>query len=122
MSEIHLGIDLGTSGLKVPAVDEDGSVGRAETEAAYQVQYPGTGHAEIDPRAWMQAVREALEALGDLRLTSVGVAGDMHGVVLVDGHGQPCRPAILWPDRRAEPDMSRWRGLSADQRARLANP
>ena len=94
----------------------------AETEAAYEVQHPAPGHAEIDPRAWTLAVRQALDTIGDLRLTSVGIVGQMHGVVLVDSHGDPCRPAILWPDRRAELDMPRWRALAAGQRARLANP
>ncbi len=121
MGQIHLGIDLGTSGLKACALREDGSV-VAETEAAYEVQHPAPGRAEIDPRAWITAVREALASIGDLRLTSVGIAGQMHGVVLVDENGDPCRPAILWPDRRAEPDLPRWRALAAGQRARLANP
>jgi len=121
MSDVFLGIDLGTSGLKVSAVHEDGVV-VAETEAAYQVQHPLPGHAEIDPQAWYRALQQALGQLSGVRLRSLGIAGQMHGLVLVDADGAPCRPAVLWPDRRAASQLPAWRGLSAAQRTRLANP
>ncbi len=46
----------------------------------------------------------------------------MHGAVLCDGAGTPLRPAILWPDRRSQQHLARWRELSAADRARLSNP
>jgi len=121
MNDVYLGIDLGTSGLKVSAVDGNGTV-VAEAEASYQVDHPLPGHAEIAPEAWTAAVDQAVARLGDLRYRSVGVDGQMHGLVLVDAEGAACRPAILWPDRRAETELSHWQGLTADQRTRLANP
>ncbi len=121
MSGHYLGIDLGTSGLKAVVVDGEGGV-RAETEVAYEVARPAPGRAEIAPQVWEDAVAQALAQLGEHPLTAVGVAGQMHGVVLMDSGGNPCGPAILWPDRRAEPVLDRWRDLSQTQRARLANP
>lgn len=116
---MFLGIDLGTSGLKAAAVREDGSVA-AQAEAGYEVQRPAPGYAEIDPAAWMRALDETLPQLGQRTWTAVGVAGQMHGLVLVDAAGEPVRSAILWPDRRV--DLTQWHSLPAPMRQRLANP
>lgn len=116
---MFLGVDLGTSGLKLAAVSADGHA-VAEAEAAYEVQRPAPGFAEIDPEAWMAALHQALPQLGERTWEAVGVAGQMHGLVLVDARGASVRPAILWPDRRA--DLSHWHALPAPMRQRLANP
>lgn len=121
MADLFLGIDLGTSGLKAAAVTADGVVA-AEAEAAYVVASPAPGYAEIAAQDWVTALRQALADLGDHTFTSVGVAGQMHGVVLVDEQGAPCRPAMLWPDRRAQAELAGWHALSGAQRVRLANP
>jgi xylulokinase len=121
MSDLFLGVDLGTSGLKTAVVHADGVV-VGEAEAAYTVARPAPGYAEIDPQVWEAALTVALAQLGDLRFDAVGIAGQMHGLVLVDANGLPCRPAMLWPDRRAEGELAAWRALQPDQRLRLANP
>jgi xylulokinase len=118
---MFLGIDLGTSGLKAAVVRDDGTL-QNEAEAAYEVDHPQPGFAQIDPQVWMRALRDVLAQLGEQNWAAVGVAGQMHGVVLVDAHGRACRPAVLWPDRRAESDLGRWRDLPAQTRRRLANP
>jgi xylulokinase len=121
----YLGIDLGTSGLKVALVREDGQM-VAAGRAAYQVQAPRAGCAETDPAAWWAALGQVVEGMAEpLRthqVNGIGLAGQMHGVVLCDRAGAPLRPAILWPDRRAQQHLSRWRELSAADRARLSNP
>ncbi|MGZ4608860.1 MAG: FGGY family carbohydrate kinase [Actinomycetes bacterium] len=121
----YLGIDLGTSGLKVALVREDGEL-VAEGEASYQVQAARAGWAETDPSVWWAALSQVVEGMaGPLQahqLNGIGLAGQMHGVVLCDAAGTPLRPAVLWPDRRAETQLPRWRGLPASDRARLANP
>ena len=116
---MFLGIDLGTSGLKLAAVREDGTVA-AQAEAAYEVDRPAPGFAEIDPAAWVAALESALDRLASHNWNAVGLDGQMHGLVLVDADGEAVRPAVLWPDRRA--DLQRWRELPADMRQRLANP
>ena len=121
MSELFLGLDLGTSGLKAAVVHVDGQV-VAEVEAGYTVESPEPGFAQIDPAAWEAAVEQALAQLPGLEFAAVGIAGQMHGVVLMDASGAAVRPAILWPDRRAEPQLQLWRALSEGQRGRLANP
>lgn len=120
-----LGVDLGTSGLKLALLGEDGAL-LAEAESAYEVSRPRPGWAETDPARWVEALNRAVDATGSrlraVRLAGVGVTGQMHGAVLCGERGRPVRPAVLWPDQRAEPQLNRWRHLPADVRDRLANP
>jgi xylulokinase len=125
MGEVLLGADLGTSGLKLVALDADGGL-VAESEAGYAVEQPRPGHAEIDVGTWRRAFDEALAALAaDLDgapVRSLGLSGQMHGAVLVDDAGAALRPALLWPDRRATGELAAWRSMPQPDRAALANP
>lgn len=122
----YLGIDLGTSGLKLALVGTDGSV-VAEAEESYAVQSPRPGWAETDPLDWEAALERALNRLAPTRAlpvepTAVGFSGQMHGVVLSSDAGEPLRPALLWPDQRAATVMGRWQALAPQVRGSLANP
>jgi xylulokinase len=123
--EVLLGADLGTSGLKVVALDTDGTV-VAEAEAGYAVDRPAPDRAETGVGAWRAALDRALDEIGPAlagsRVSGLGLSGQMHGAVLVDAAGAALRPALLWPDRRAAGELDRWRGLPPDARAALANP
>ncbi|CAN5596424.1 xylulokinase [soil metagenome] len=125
MAKVVVGLDLGTSGLKGLALAEDGEI-VAEAEADCGIDSPQSGWAEADPLAWMAAVDTVLADLkahlGRRDVAAMGVDGQMHGVVLVDADGSPTRPAVLWPDRRAEDQTALWRDLGTEDRARLANP
>jgi len=128
-----VGIDLGTSQLKALVATPGGQVlGRGR--AAYQVAVPADGHAETDPEDWWRAataaVREALAGAaatsaaagsGGVDVIGVALAGQMHGVVLADAAGAPCRPAILWLDRRAGAEAARFRELPGQVTAPLGN-
>ncbi|MCA0146335.1 FGGY family carbohydrate kinase [Blastococcus sp. LR1] len=123
VTAVLLGADLGTSGLKVVALDETGAV-VAEAEAGYDHDRPAPDRAEIDVAVWRTAFDAALGAL-DLRgaqVRGLGLSGQMHGAVLVDPTGRALRPAILWPDSRATAELARWRSMPAADRAALANP
>jgi xylulokinase len=124
-SEILLGADLGTSGLKVVALDDAGIV-VAEAERDYAVDVPAPDRAETDVRVWRAALDQALATLGPAlagaRIRAVGLSGQMHGAVLVDADGVALRPAILWPDQRAVAELDLWRALPVADRAALANP
>ena len=125
MSGVLLGADLGTSGLKLVALGDDGRVA-AEAEAAYAVDSPQEGFAECAVGTWRAAFDDALArllpALGGRPVAGLGLSGQMHGTVLVDDAGAPLAPAVLWPDRRAVAEVDRWRALPAADRAALANP
>ncbi|TQN41632.1 xylulokinase [Blastococcus colisei] len=125
MADVLLGADLGTSGLKLVALDSAGGV-VAEAERAYGYDRPAPGRAESDVRTWHAALDAAVAAvvprLAGTRVRALGIAGQMHGAVLVDGSGAALRPALLWPDQRGEPHLARWRDLAAGDRAALGNP
>ena len=103
---LYLGIDVGTSGVKVVAVDGEGlelcAVSRSLT-----TKRPSPGWSEQAPQEWWRAVTEAMaELLARLRrqageIRAIGVTGQMHGVVLLDRHHRVLRSAILWNDGRA---------------------
>jgi xylulokinase len=126
----YLGIDLGTSSLKLTLVGSDGTL-LAQAEETYDVRAPLPGHAETDPRDWAEALRRGAKRLvGSERtsptappaLAAVAVTGQMHGIVLTDPEGRPVRPALLWPDQRSAETLARWRALPSEVRGRLSNP
>ncbi|MCW2617064.1 MAG: xylB [Modestobacter sp.] len=122
---VVVGADLGTSGLKLAALDLAGAV-VAESEADYPVDRPEPGWAQTDVAVWRRALDGALAALaGQLAgrpVAAFGLSGQMHGAVLVDAAGAALAPALLWPDRRAAAELQRWRELPAPDRDALANP
>jgi xylulokinase len=122
---VLLGADLGTSGLKLVALDAAGAV-LAEEEAGYDVDRPRPGWAQTDPAVWRAAFDDALArvlpALTGRGIAGLGLSGQMHGTVLVDAPGAPLAPAVLWPDARATAEVDRWRALPGAVRAALANP
>ncbi|MGY1842099.1 FGGY family carbohydrate kinase [Modestobacter sp. SYSU DS0875] len=122
---VVVGADLGTSGLKLAALDPVGAV-VAESEVGYAVDRPQPAWAQTDVAVWRRALDDALTALaGRLAgrpVAALGFSGQMHGAVLVDGAGRPLAPALLWPDQRATAELTRWRGLPDGDRAALANP
>ncbi|MEM7718511.1 MAG: xylulokinase [Pseudomonadota bacterium] len=101
----YLGIDLGTSGLRVLLVDENGQpIG--STERFYDVSHPFAGWSEQEPSDWIDALKEAVAEMRDrfpqfADLGGIGVAGQMHGATLLDKNGMVLRPCILWNDTRA---------------------
>jgi xylulokinase len=121
---MFLGIDLGTSSLKALLVDVDGSI-LGTGSAAYRLNSPQPGWAESDPQDWWTAAASAArEATGGhaADVAAVGLAGQMHGVVLSNDLGEPLRPAILWADGRSRRQLQSYSELDADLRRKLANP
>ncbi|MDZ7801971.1 MAG: xylulokinase [Trueperaceae bacterium] len=106
-----LGIDLGTSSVKVVAVDANGRIA-ARASRAYALDTPRPGWAEQDPESWWtataDAVREVAKAVGSGEVRAVGFSGQMHTLVLLDDAGRPTRPAISWADARSEAEVRRF--------------
>ncbi len=101
----YIGIDLGTSSVKLLLVGEDGTV-KKEAHRSYPLYLSEGAKSEQDPRDWLLKTEEALEELltGITResVYGVAVAGQMHGLVLLDENDEPLRRAILWNDGRSE--------------------
>ncbi len=105
-----LGIDIGTSSIKVSVVDAGtgknlSSATFPETEAEMIVPHPGW--AEQSPDQWWEHVKQAIlkcHTLGDydpMDITAIGIAYQMHGLVLVDKDQHVLRNSIIWCDSRA---------------------
>jgi xylulokinase len=109
-----LGIDASTTAVKAILVDESGAV-RGVGSSAYDFSVPRPLWSEQDPRLWwdgtVAAIRSVLTSTsvpGD-DVVAIGLTGQMHGAVLLDGADEVLRPAILWNDQRtgAECDLIR---------------
>lgn len=109
---LFLGIDIGSSSVKLSVIDGQsgkslGSVTQPETELG--IQSPQAGWAEQDPEIWWDCVKQgcarlfAKGAFDPAKIESIGIAYQMHGLVLVDQAQQVLRPAIIWCDSRAVP-------------------
>ena len=102
-----MGVDLGTSSVKIIVMDESGQV-TASISKEYNVSYPKIGWAEQNPEDWWNATRDGIRDL--LRVSNIdgttvngiGFSGQMHGLVLLDRDGIVLRPAILWCDQRTQ--------------------
>ena len=120
-----LGIDLGTSSVKIIVLDAEGQT-LSVSKADYQVMAPQPGWAETDPSEWwratVSAVQAAMAQVPHTRITAVGLSGQMHGVVPTDKEGGSTHAALLWADTRAEAELERYRALPASLLQRLANP
>ncbi len=101
MSPVLAGIDVGTTAVKGVAIDEAGTV-LARAQAGYPLATPRPGWVEQNPEDWWRATESVL---GQLRAQAgppagLGLSGQMHGLVALDGADRILRPAILWNDQR----------------------
>ncbi|WP_329037284.1 xylulokinase [Streptomyces sp. NBC_01725] len=110
-SQVVIGVDSSTQSTK--AAFTDAATGRllAVGRAPHRVTGEG-GARETDPEVWWQALREAV-AMGlkesgvpASAVTGIAVAGQQHGLVVLDAAGKPLRPALLWNDTRSAPQAA----------------
>lgn len=98
-----LGIDVGTSQIKVALFDTDGNV-VTSASPAYSVHQPKNGWAEQEAADWWKAaiegIRSVVSAVDAADIAAVGLGGQMHGLVLLDAAGEPLRRSIIWCDQR----------------------
>lgn len=100
---LYIGIDLGTSAVKLLLMDEAGQV-KNVVSREYPLEFPQPGWSQQNPEDWRKAV---LEGIPDLltgfdpkAVAGIGCGGQMHGLVVLDRDDQVIRPAILWNDGR----------------------
>src|SRR5438876_1445803 len=103
-----LGIDVGTGGTRAVLVDHSGAIVSSATCEHAPFASPNIGWAEQDPQDWYQAtgsaIRQALETKGVSaeEISAIGLAGQMHGAVLLDADDQVLRPSLIWCDQRTQ--------------------
>ena len=103
---MFLGIDLGTSEVKVLLLASNGRV-IGTAGSPFTVSRPHQRWAEQNPSDWWNGTRAALAALRQrhpdefAQVRGIGLSGQMHGAVLLDAEDRVLRPAILWNDMRS---------------------
>ena len=100
---MFIGVDLGTSAVKLLAMDNDGKILKT-VSVEYPISFPKSGWSEQNPEDWykgtLEGIGKLLEDSADKTVDGIGVGGQMHGLVILDENDNVIRPAILWNDGR----------------------
>lgn len=106
-----IGIDIGTSATKTILMSEDGVI-LSQASMEYPLYQPDNGWAEQDPEDWKRAVLQTLKTVVTNakvfkeEIKGIGLSGQMHGLVMLDAHGEPIRKSIIWCDQRSSAEVS----------------
>lgn len=104
----YIGIDLGTSAVKLLLVDEGGTI-HSEITKEYPLEFPHPGWSQQNPEDWKKAVFEGipqlLQGFDARQVAGIGCGGQMHGLVVLDKEDRVIRPAILWNDGRTAKEV-----------------
>ena len=100
---LYIGIDLGTSAVKLLLVDENGAI-RSTVSREYPLSFPHPGWSEQEPADWwdgcVSGLKELISGVDPREVAGIGCGGQMHGRVALDDADRVIRPAILWNDGR----------------------
>lgn len=100
----YIGLDVGTSSLKSTIIDEQKNI-VYESSANYETKELKGGYREIHPDVWFRCVMQELKTMfqqfKEEEISVIGVSGQMHTTVFLDGDGNVIRDAILWNDMRS---------------------
>lgn len=99
----YIGIDLGTSAVKICLIDEKGNLIKEDSRSYKWIQ-PVEGWKEISTKTWWNCtcdgVKSLLDGVDSSKVKGIGVTGQMHSLVLLDQDGRSIRPVIMWNDTR----------------------
>jgi len=122
--EHTLGIDLGTTGVRVLLVSGEGDI-VAVANGEYPMLMPKPYWTEQDPTQWWMATAAAIKvcleraeqaAGSDIKVAAIGLSGQMHGSVFLGSKGEVLRPAILWNDQRTAEQCEQITAIVGEQR------
>ena len=96
---LYIGIDLGTSSVKILLMEGDGTVKKIVSRE-YPLSFPKPGWSEQNPSDWytqtMDGLKELLQEADKSQVAGISFGGQMHGLVILDKEDNVIRPAILW--------------------------
>ena len=105
---LYIGVDLGTSAVKLLLMDGDGKILNIVSRE-YPLRFPRPGWSEQDPADWLRqtiaGIRELTEGFDKSQVAGIGCGGQMHGLVALDADDNVLRPAILWNDGRTAEEV-----------------
>lgn len=122
----YIGVDLGTSAVKLLLMDETGKIQNIVSRT-YPLEFPHPGWSQQNPADWWeqtaQGIRELLTGFDAGAVAGIGVGGQMHGLVVLDAADAVIRPAILWNDGRTQKQVEYLNGVIGQKTlsARTAN-
>ena len=122
MSVRLLGIDVGTGGTRALLIDEAGAVVASAIHEHEPFASPRSGWAEQDPHDWWRACQGAVRKLlaesnvPPAEIACIGLSGQMHGAVLLDGNDEVLRPALIWCDQRTAAECRYLNEIVGEQR------
>lgn len=100
---LYIGIDLGTSAVKLLLMDEKGTI-KNIVSREYPIYFPQTGWSEQNPVDWyresMEGIKELVKDANKDEVAGISFGGQMHGLVILDKDDEVIRPALLWNDGR----------------------
>jgi len=100
---LYIGVDLGTSAVKLLLVNEQGEL-KNVVSRDYPLEFPHPGWSQQNPEDWRKAVMDGIAELlmgfDGKDVVGIGCGGQMHGLVVLDKNDHVIRPAILWNDGR----------------------
>ena len=100
---LYIGIDLGTSAVKLLLMDQDGKIHKIVSKE-YPLYFPKPGWSEQSPEDWWKQTRGGIKELtadcDKSQIACIGFGGQMQGLVILDKNDEVIRPAILWNDGR----------------------
>ena len=102
---LYIGVDLGTSSVKLVLMDETGKIHGTVTKE-YPLFFPQPGWSEQKPEDWyaqaIEGLKELLKDADKSQVKGISFGGQMHGLVILDENDNVIRPAILWNDGRTQ--------------------
>ena len=111
---LYIGIDLGTSAMKLLLMDEAGNIQNVVSKE-YPLEFPQPGWSQQNPEDWRKAllegIPELLHGFDGHDVAGIGCGGQMHGLVILDENDQVIRPAILWNDGRTAKQVDYLNGM-----------
>ena len=111
---LYIGIDLGTSAVKLLLMDGEGEI-KNIVSRDYPLEFPQPGWSQQNPEDWKKAVLagipELLRGFDAGQVAGIGAGGQMHGLVVLDEHDNVIRPAILWNDGRTAKQVDYLNGV-----------
>lgn len=100
---LYIGVDLGTSAVKLLLMDEKGEIKKIVSRE-YPLYFPHPGWSEQKPEDWfeqaMDGIKELTAECDKENVAGISFGGQMHGLVALDENDEVIRPAILWNDGR----------------------
>ncbi|MES9992666.1 MAG: FGGY-family carbohydrate kinase [Candidatus Thiodiazotropha sp.] len=117
--KLHIGIDLGTSGCRAVAIDEDGVIRASANRPLPKPETPQPSHYQQDPEIWWQTLCEVLAEIARVcdtgYLAAISVDGTSSTLLLTDHQGRPITPALMYNDSRSRDQLALLKRIAPEE-------